>query len=206
MGLIIATFGEHPAGIIESIKQFGCEKLILLIPEPLSQKGKEGLEKVMNITRELNIETEKIKLNPYDFMGNIKEIKSIIKKEKNEIILNVTGGRKTLSMAATLAGFVTKPNKIIYIQEEDNKPLEIPRFTIYDKLLSREKKIILSKINDKTSLEEILLKLKKNGGISPKEPAVRKHLRELLEMDLINIDKDSRPFTYTINVNGKLLR
>ncbi len=138
-------------------------------------------------------------------MENIKKIKLLIRKEETPI-LNVTGGRKPLSMAATLAGFVTKPEKIIYVQEENNKPLEIPRFTIYDKLLSKEKKIILSKINNKTSLEEILLKLKKNGDISPKEPAVRKHLRELLEMDLINIDKDSRPYTYTINVNGKLLR
>lgn len=207
MTTIIATFGEAPGGIIESIKQFNCEKIILLVPEKLrTKKSKEGLKEITDLTKQLDIKTEKIKLHPYELMKNITRIKSIIKKENNQTILNVTGGRKTLSLAATLAGFVTKPERIIYVQEETHEAMEIPRFTIYDKLLSNEKKIILSKITEKTTLKEIISKISKNSNISANEFTVRKHLRELVEMDLINIDKDSRPYTYSINNNGRLLR
>jgi len=206
MKTIISTFGEAPGGIIEGIKQFGCQKLVLLLSDmPQTKKSIRGLRKIEKNTIEMNIPLEKIIMPPYSIMDNVHKIKQVIIENGNNVILNITGGRKTLSLAAALAGFVTNPEKIIYIQEEDNKPIEIPKFTIYEKLLSNEKRIILNVIKKNTNLNDIK-KLLKNQNISKNEPILRKHLRDLERKELIEIDKNSRPHKYNITPSGELLR
>ena len=203
MKTIISTFGEEPEGIIQGIKQNGCEKLILLIPEKLSVDSKRGLEKVETLTKEMEIQIEKIVVSPYDMMENIKKIKRLVAENADDVILNITGGRKTLSLAASLAGFVSLPKDIIYIQEENNQSISIPKFTLTDKLLRPEKMEILKCIKANTTMEEIKKSLKNDK--SKKYHTIMKHLRELAEMELIEII-NGRQHTYTITPGGELLR
>lgn len=206
MKTIIATFGESPGGIIATIKQNGCEKLILLISQNLTEKAKKGLKKTEDLAKQMQIQVQKITVSPYSLMENIQKIKQLIaSQDSNEVILNVTGGRKTLSLAATLAGFVANPSKIIYIQEENNQPIEIPKFTMGEKLLSQEKHTILKSIKTNTSMEEIKKTLKKGSNKPNQYYTIMKHLRELADMELIEIS-NGRPHTYSITPSGELLR
>jgi len=201
--VIISTFGESPGGTIASIKQNGCEKLILILSKDLTKKAKEGLKRTEQIARQMNIRVEKVAVPPYELMENIQKIKRLITtQDGNNVILNVTGGRKPLSLAATLAGFVANPSKIIYVQEENDQPIEIPKFTLGDKLLRPEKMKILKCIENNTTVKEIKEKL----GNRKKYHNITKHLRELERLELIRLDNNSRPHKYSITTSGELLR
>lgn len=206
MKTIISTFGEASEGVIQGIKQNGCEYLILLVPRILTEKAKENLRKSEILAKQMQIQVRKVTVSPYSLMENIQIIKQLIEDQTgNKVILNVTGGRKPLSLAATLAGFVAAPEKIIYIQEENDEPIEIPKFTIGEKFLSQEKRSILKCIKTDTKLEEIEKNLKKKNNGSKEYHTIMKHLRELAEMSLIKIS-EGRPHTYTITPSGELLR
>ncbi|MFH1283018.1 MAG: CRISPR-associated CARF protein Csa3 [bacterium] len=210
MKTLISTFGISPGGIIAHIKQIikqnGCEKLILLRQEKLPPEAKNGLKEIDSLLKQLEIKLDEVIVSPYNLMENVHIIKELIKSEKdNEVIINVTGGRKTLSLAATLAGFVSNPKKIVYVQEEDNKLIEIPKLTMGDKLLSQEKRTVLEGIKEKTTINEITKHLKKSNNNSNEYHNVMKHLRELADMGLIRIN-DGRPYTYSITPSGELLR
>jgi len=205
MKTLIATFGEEPGGIIASIKQHGCEKLILLVPDNLSSKGSKGLEKTEDVAKQLEIIVKRITVSPYSIMDNINKIKKLIISQKgDQVVLNVTGGRKPLSLAATLAAFVANPQRIEYIQEENNQPIEIPMFTMGEKLLTEEKRAILKTIKNNTSFEDIRDSLMGNNS-STEYHAIMKHLRWLIEMGLIKTNS-GRPQTYRITPSGELVR
>jgi CRISPR locus-related DNA-binding protein len=202
MKIMIATFGVESRGITEAITMFGCQKLIVLLSEkPQDKKSPGEFKKIEKMAKYMNIPMEKIIISPYAVMENIQRIKEIVEShEGNEIILNVSGGRKTMSLAATLAGFVSNPKKIIYIPaDNNNQPIEIPRFTIKKKVVSKSKLELLRAIEENTTYEEIKKFVSKNYD------NILKHLRELEAKDLIEISKKN-PHTYTITPSGKLLR
>lgn len=200
MKVMIATFGVESGGIRDGMKQFDCEKLFLLLSEK-SQKKKSvsELRKIEKKAKQMNIPMQKVIVSPYTLMENVQKIKELIKsQEGNEVTLNVTGGRKTLCLAATLAGFVSNPKRIVYIPE-DYQTIEIPRFTVKQKFVPKQKQGILRVIGKNTTYEEI------EKSVGKKYHALMKQLRELETMDLIEISK-KRPHTYTIKPSGELLR
>jgi len=206
MKTIISTFGISAGGIIASIKENGCDNLIVLVSDDMTKEAKDELKKLENITKTLGINIQKIIVSQYSLMENIQRIKSIIKAHSDsEILLNVTGGRKPLSLAATLAGFVSNPDRIIYVREEDNNPIDIPKFTIGEKLISEEKMAILNSINSSTTLDEIRKFLKRKKMNSTEYHTIMKHIRELVDGGLIKVNK-GRPNTYSITPSGELLR
>jgi len=204
MKTIISTFGIEPEGIIQGIKQNGCEKLVLLISQKLTPEAKEGLKKIENIAKQMEIKVEKIIVSPYSLMENIEKIKQLL-RENDEVILNVTGGRKPLSLAATLAGFVTNPKRIIYIQEENNQAIEIPKFTLYEKAISKEKCAILKNLKNNMTIEDIIKSLRNENGMSKNYAVIMKHLRDLSESGLVEIS-NGRPHRFNILPSGELLR
>ncbi len=204
MKTLISTFGEEPDGIIQGIKQFPCDKLILLISHKLvSKKAKDGLRKLEKISKDMEIIVEKVEVSPYFFMENLEKIKRVI-NENDNVTINITGGRKTLSLAAAFAGSVTKAERIIYIQEENNQVIEIPKFIMYERMLSEEKFAVLRAVRECNNLRDIINFLK-NKKMSTEEPVLRKHLRELEKNGLIEINKDKRPHKYRILLSGELL-
>jgi CRISPR locus-related DNA-binding protein len=206
MNVMIATFGVESGGITDGIKLFGCEKLILLLSEkPQSEKAVENLKEIEKTTKQMRIPLEKVIISPYSITENIQKVKGIVESYKgNEIVLNVTGGRKTLSLAATLAGFISNPSRIVYIQEEEHIPLEIPRFPLKKKIVDNTKGHILQCVKKNTTYEEIKEYLKRNGG-PQNYPAIMKHLRQLSQSGLIEISR-KRPQTYSITPSGEFLR
>ena len=202
MKTIISTFGVEPEGIIQGIIQNGCEKLILLVPDDL--KSKKNLKQIENMAKQMEIIIEKIIVSPYSFMENVQKIKEIV-RQNDEVIINITGGRKPLSLAAAMAGFVTNPKKIIYIQEENNQPIEIPKFTMYENIFSAAKLTILKSIKNNMTIDDIIKSLENEKSISKEYHVIMKHLRELAEFGLIEKTK-SRPHKFSILPSGELLK
>jgi len=201
-GTIISTFGEAHEGIIKGMKCFNCQRLVLLLSkEPQTDKAKENLKEIEEAAKTMKIPIEKIIISPYDIMENILKLKKLINKSGDDVILNVTGGRKTLSLAASLAGFVSNPKIIVYFPEESNNYIEIPKFTLGNKLLRSEKREVLKCVGKNTTVEEILKKLNNKKEYR----TVLKHLRDLERTDLIKRDGNYIQ-RYTITPSGELLR
>ncbi len=199
MKTIIATAGEEPAGIIESLKIHPCRKLILITDE----RGKKAaVPKIMKATEILDIKTEIVTVDPYDIPSIINTIKNKINEQDTPTILNVTGGRKTMALAATLAGMVAgeKVEDIIYITEEEHKPVSLPRLLNPESILTSEKRKILRIIADKTETTAEDLQAEMNV----KMQAVWKHLRELEHLGYITSSK-SKPRRFKLTLNGRLL-
>jgi CRISPR locus-related DNA-binding protein len=198
MNVIIATVGEEPAGIVESIKRYPCDKLILFT----DKRGmKNAMPKIMKIAEALNIETETILVDPYDTLGMIDLIKAkILEQHDAGMILNVTGGRKTMAIAAAFAGMVMgdKVKDIIYITEEKHKIVSLPRLLNPDSLLTNEKRRILQTLKERreATAEEL-----KAGS---KMQAVWKHLRELERLGYITSSK-GKPRKFKLTLSGRLL-
>ncbi|MEM3048654.1 MAG: CRISPR-associated CARF protein Csa3 [Candidatus Bathyarchaeia archaeon] len=199
MKTIIATAGEEPAGIIESLKIHPCRKLILITDE----RGKKAaVPKILKATEILDIKTEIVTVDPYDIPSIINTIKNKINEQDTPTILNVTGGRKTMALAATLAGMVAgeKVEDIIYITEEEHKPVSLPRLLNPESILTSEKRKILRIIADKTETTAEDLQAEMNV----KMQAVWKHLRELEQLGYITSSK-SKPRKFKLTLSGQLL-
>ena len=199
MGVIIATVGEEPAGIVESIKRYPCDKLVLLT----DGRGIKGaVPKILKVAEALGIEIETIPVDPYDVLGIVDLIKAKILGQRNApVILNATGGRKTMAIAAVLAGMVMgdKVKDIIYITEEEHKVISLPRLLNPNALLTEEKRRILRALKEKGEATAIELKA------DSKMQAVWKHLRELEELSYVTATFNGRPKKFKLTPSGFLL-
>jgi CRISPR locus-related DNA-binding protein len=200
MSVIMATAGEEPAGIIESLKMYHCEKLILFSDE----RGKRmAVPKVLKAAEVLNIKTQLVTVDPYDILGMVDLFKEkIAEQRESSIILNVTGGRKTMAIAATLAGMVAgnKVKDVIYITEEEHKPVSLPRLLNPETLLTKEKRAILQMLAKKkgATAEDL------QTGMEVKLQAVWKHLRELEKLGYIRA-YERKPRRLELTPSGQLL-
>jgi len=199
MSIIMATAGEEPAGIIESLKMYHCEKLILFADE----RGKKmAVPKILNATEILSIKTEVVTVDPYDILGMVDLFKEKIAEQDDSVILNVTGGRKTMALAATLVGMVAgdKVKDVVYITEEEHKPVSLPRLLNPEALLTNEKRTILRMLAEKkeATAEDL------QAGTKVKLQAIWKHLRELEQLGYIAAS-EGKPRRFELTPSGQLL-
>jgi len=199
MNVIIATVGDEPAGIVESIKRYPCDKLVLLT----DGRGMKGaVPKILKVAEALGIEIETIPVDPYDILGIVDLIKAKILDQRNApVILNATGGRKTMAIAAVLAGMVMgdKVKDIIYITEEEHKVISLPRLLNPNALLTEEKRRILRALKEKGEATAIELKA------DSKMQTIWKHLRELEELSYVTATFKGRPKKFKLTPSGFLL-
>jgi len=93
-----------------------------------------------------------------------------------------------------------KIRDVIYITEEEHKPISLPRLLNPEALLTKEKKEILSLLAKKqTATAEDL-----QGGTKVKLQAVWKHLRELEELGYVASSK-GKPREFNLTPSGQLL-
>jgi len=199
MNTIMATAGEEPAGIIESLKMYHCEKLILFA----DKRGKKmAVPKVLQAAEILNIKTEVVTVDPYDILGMVALVKEKVAEQENSVIVNVTGGRKTMALAATLVGMVAgdKVKDVVYITEEEHKPVSLPRLLNPEALLTEEKRVVLRMLAKKkgATAEDL------QAGTKVKLQAVWKHLRELERLGYITTSK-GKPRRFQLTPSGQLL-
>jgi len=168
--VVISTIYEGFA-INYIIPKLSPDKLILLIDEPKFTEKKEKMNEVIRTIKSffkdsIVVETEKI--SSYDIPKIMSEVIKIIDKESkegNEIVVHITEGRKTTSLAVLFAAYIRKENVkgAYYLTEEEHNIINLPLLN-FD--INGNKKIILKEIDKGNSNLNILmdkLKIKKSA-------------------------------------------
>jgi len=127
--VIIATvYGIEP--VMLTTTKLGADKLILILskrPDGTQEKSLELIKKSLGSV--VSIKT--VSVDPYNIVEIAEEVVKVIDSLENndEIYSNVTSGRKTMSLGLIYASYcrITRIKKIIYVTEEDNKLLFLPK-------------------------------------------------------------------------------
>ncbi|OYT30707.1 MAG: hypothetical protein B6U94_05765 [Thermofilum sp. ex4484_79] len=121
----LSSVGLQPVVIVNSIwmfsKRYGCPDVIYVFPTRETEKFIESIiEAVKCICR--NIKVEKRLVNDIDISRLIRDFSDVIRecKEKGyKTVVDVTAGRKTMSIALYSAAVQTGVDAIIYVHLKD---------------------------------------------------------------------------------------
>ena len=107
-----------------------------------------------------------------------------------------------MALAATLVGMVAgdKVKDVVYITEEEHKPVSLPRLLNPEALLTNEKRTILRMLAEKkeATAEDL------QAGTKVKLQAIWKHLRELEQLGYIAAS-EGKPRRFELTPSGQLL-
>lgn len=179
-----------------AITKVSPSKIVLLMEEDAPEEKRRS-ERMVRESFGKVLEVEKKVTSLYNVVEVAKDTVDVIETENakgNEIIVNITGARKTQSIGALFGAYARKEmvEKVIYITEEDNEVVELPLLSFN---LSKTKKRILEKISQG---ETSVRKIAKLIGIS--RGMTYHHIRELKEKGFLG---DSRK-GLRITTAGKL--
>lgn len=171
MKVLISTIYRGDADLV-AIYKLSPDKIILL-PQKLDGESKDvrktiekGIKDIKETFGKLNVEVETKLIDLYDIKKIIKDIMNIIDKEyakDNEVILHISEGRKTQSIAALLAAYKRRKKVAAcyyMVDEKGGTPLSLP---LLDFSLSETKKGVLEQISKG---ETNIIKISKNLRIS----------------------------------------
>lgn len=181
--LISTIYSIEPA--MFCVTQFSPKRVVLLREEDAT-KEKIRAEQMLRDTVGKFIEIEAKLTSLYDVVRIARDTADVIEDEyahKRNIIVNVSGGRKTQALGA-LFGCYARNNmveRIVYVTEEDNQIIDLP---ILNFGISKTKKMILEELEQgETSVKNLSIKVGISRGMT------YNHIRELREMGFIAADK-----------------
>lgn len=184
--LISTIYSLEP--VIICVTRLSPSKIILLSEEGANEKKKQS-EDIIEKTFKNALEVEKKYTALYDTVRVAKDVAELIEKEHdrgNQVIVNVSGGRKPQAFGGALFGGAYARNdmvqRIVYVTEEDSMMIDFPVLSFN---LSETKKLILEEIQKGNSS---VTKIAATAGIS--KGMTYNHLRELKSMGYI-ADGDS---------------
>ena len=205
MRIQIASFALVPEHIYIAERNFHAEKLILILSdENEDDKNREVESKIKEITEfymKLNVLIEKIYVNYKNFMKMTLSMATILNKftRDDEILLNLSGGRRSIPISLIYAGTFISNFKDINIkcvvipEDKTYTPFNLlPNYLpdeIDVKLMSRiSKKITLTDLEDYLGIKQPtismrLKKLEKHGYI-----VLSGRNRELTDLGKIVVD------------------
>ncbi|MGC9517460.1 MAG: CRISPR-associated CARF protein Csa3 [Methanomicrobiales archaeon] len=181
---LISTFYSIEP-VMVAITKLSPDKLILLKNEDAKD---EKLQSEVTLRKTVGkvIDIDTLNTSVYDVVKIAKDTAEVIDRETvegNQIIVNVSGGRKTQALGA-LFGSYARHNyieRIVYLTEEDNEVVEIPKLNYG---ISTTKKLILKELaRGNASVKNLSIKIGISRGMT------YNHIRELREMGLIEPDK-----------------
>lgn len=177
MNVMISTIYKGYA-VIQSIKLFDPEKVYLIVDDPIDDVRKNSIVMVKDIFP--SIQFIEISSKIYDIVEIANKAIDVIKKETgNKIMVNISEGRKTMSLGLLFGAYVMKKevNSAFYIVEETNSPIQLP---LIEMKISTKKEGILRLIADG---KRTVAELEKETGITPATLYV--HIKELRDSGLI---------------------
>ncbi|AIJ05277.1 transcriptional regulator, ArsR family [Methanocaldococcus bathoardescens] len=196
----IINIGFHIEHIYKPIAEYGAKKAILVyskdnedyIKEDDLKKVDESLKKAEELCSMLGIECEKVRISGIEFEKNVEILRDIIKKE-DEVIVNITGGRKITSLALLYASLYEfdKVFKIVYVHKK--RIIELPKIAHPFKLTNFERKILAS-LNER---EKTISELAEEFNVSL--PAIIKYVNSLEKKNLIKTEKIGRKRIVKLN-------
>ncbi len=189
----IVPLGFHSKQIYRPIKEYGGNKLILLVSKASTKKEADKIEDTIKQAKEIgkmldiNLEIIEFERN-YNMDERYEKLSRIFKREKS-IVLNLTGGPKFDSLLLYSLGlkYTEKVKAIIYVRDDINEVITLPKIVFGTNITPFER--------------EILLTIKKNKGINAKDLSkkldkpfsqILRYLRRLEEKNLIKTIKDGQ--------------
>ena len=186
---VISTFYNVPPQMA-CIKECSPSKLILLAQKMKAgtKEEKELSENVDLLKKTIGIVTDIVLISIND-QYNVYEVAEktvkLIESEhakKQEIVVNITGGRRTQALGVLFAAFARNDmvKRIVYTTTEENRLVNLPKLGLG---LTKTKRKMLELLEEEPeSMAALAQKLKKTRGM------VYIHLRELNDMGLIDAD------------------
>jgi len=183
--VIISTVYSGKA-VKMAINKLSPDKLILITDPSKDRRKTETIKLIRKIFDDI-LDIEVLETSLYDIPEIIDKITTQIDKEfkkENDVLLHITEGRKTTSLALLFAGYMRK-EKIkgaYYIIEETNTVLSLPLISFE---LGESKKKLLKEISKGN---EKIQKIEKKLGI--KQSAIYQHVQELKQEGYLENNKE----------------
>jgi CRISPR locus-related DNA-binding protein len=193
--LIATVFGHSP--IMRTVTKFGVDRLILLTDSEAEAEQKESIRIIEeSIGKVIKIEVYKTEV--YDIYKVAKKCVEILDKQdpKDEIIVNVSSGRKPKAVALLFACYARFDivKKIVYVIEGTNEIMVFPKIRFH---VASKERVVLEDIqkNRFKTIEDFWRRTK----IS--RPMIYRYLEELMKQDLIEKTEDG----YKITDGGRIV-
>lgn len=178
MTILFSTLGFHPEKLLGAVPNISdyLERVVVYTASENEEARRISLAALKNVEdalRQMEVQMEHREFSsPWDLCGMLETlIRDLLKEKTDEIIFNLTGGPKTMTVAVTLACLFLGV-KAIYIPEKsgDNRALELPLFRIpYSNVLTGGQLRVLRAIEEfrPESLDELAKRLRlKNATIT----------------------------------------
>ena len=173
MTMMFGTLGWHPAKFLAAIPRFreSIEGAVIYTGsagEEERRRSGEALREVSKTLDSLSIPfNHRNFASPWDFSGILRTFLSDLSgTNSDQVIFNLTGGPKTMTVAATVACLLLGI-RVLYVPEElegGAAPVELPLFRIqYSQVLTEKQQEVLRAIRDEApeSLDELAAMLGK---------------------------------------------
>jgi len=200
MRIQIASFALVPDHIYIAEKNFHAEKLILLLSDENQDESKQenaevisSIEQVEDFYKKMDVPVERIHLNYKNFMETALKVSYLLNtfSNKDELLLNLSGGRRSIPIALFYAATFIKN-----IKDIDIKCVIIPEdksympFSLLPKYFPDE---IDMKLMSSLSLNKPLTELETMIGI--KQPTISMRLKKLEKYGYIFVKGRQRILT-----------
>ncbi|MBD3389913.1 CRISPR locus-related DNA-binding protein [Candidatus Micrarchaeota archaeon] len=178
--LISTLYSFQP--IVASVTALSPSKIVLVVAEESMEKDvvKKDLEKVKQTYGGI-AELKIVKVKGADLLSIAKKTVELLEAEKNDVVVNVSGGWKLLAQGV-LYGCYAYPElvkRIVCNDIETGKLVELPKLSYGLTKSKRELLEVISKRNGK-SISEIAEKMGKTRGM------LYQHLKELKDMGYVD--------------------
>ncbi len=214
MTTVFATLGFTPEKLLAAVASIPDVKRVVVYTA-FSREGKEraenAIDEVLRTLRMLGIEAiTEILRSPWDFLSIFETmLTDLTKHSGNDIVFNLTGGPKTMTVAATMAS-VLIGIPLVYFPEEEEKvrleAIDLPVLKLpYSSLLTQGQRRVLAELVDEGG-RAMSAKISRALNITP--PSLEYHLKNLLEAGIIEVTpfkEDRRHRIVEMTPSGRLI-
>jgi CRISPR locus-related DNA-binding protein len=197
MVILYGTLGFHPEKLLGAIPsiQGHLERVVVYTSTERGEalrESKRALAVVEKTLRPMGVEMEhRTFKSPWDFSGIVERLMSDLEREDREnIVFNLTGGPKTMTVAATITCLFLGI-KAIYVPEEEGnqEAIDLPLFRIpYSSVLKAGQRRVLEAIeeNEPSSLNRLSETMGRSNA------TITFHVKGLERMGIIELLGDPR--------------
>ncbi len=207
MNIHIATQGTSTSPILEGLRHYSVDKLILLHN---SGSYKTALQ-VKEYAESIGISTELKQIDMFNQQSIILEIVKLSKIYKNDdIFINITGGTKLMSASATIAGYIIGATTYYVVENISDEQISISDLIIELPLpkasamsISGIRRQIIELIAERGKITGITTLIRDLYGISVQKASY--HLKKLEQLNLIYIEKTGRSNIVKLTPEGAIV-
>ncbi len=195
MTVLYGTLGFHPRKFLRALPEVEepINRVVIYTgyaSEESKKRSLEALGRVRTAIESIGISFDHREFqNPWDFYEILERLMIDLKEEDDNILLNLTGGPKTMTVAAALVSLFLGI-RVIYVPEQDNgkvEPFELPLFRIpYSRVLTdKQLKVLKAVMKQKPNSLDELAKI-----LRLKNATITFHIRRLENLGAIELEDD----------------